>query len=179
MASLVVRRARKSDGQGFLGLLTALANFEKLEPPDEETKRRILQDIFSRRRLGLFVALTAAEVVGYALYFYSYSSFLGRPTLYLEDIFVSDEYRGKGIGASLFRRCAKEALSEGCGRMEWSVLTWNHNAIGFYENVGARRLDEWYVYRLDRSQLRGVASGRRVGPSARHGKLEQGPSGQR
>lgn len=148
-----IRRGRRSDSEAFLRLLTALAKFEKLEPPDESTRRRLVKDVFIRRRLGLFVAAVRADIVGYALYFYSYSSFLGRPTLYLEDIFVLDDYRGRGIGSSLFRRCLQEAASKGCGRMEWAVLTWNRNAIGFYERVDARRLDEWHVYRLTSDQF--------------------------
>ncbi|HME19424.1 MAG TPA: GNAT family N-acetyltransferase [Nitrososphaerales archaeon] len=150
---LSVRRGRRSDARAFLELLTALAKFEKLKPPDKRTSRRLLEDVFTRDRLGLFVATLGTEVVGYALYFYSYSSFLGRPTFYLEDIFVSEEHRAKGIGTSLFRRCLKEAASKGCGRMEWAVLTWNRNAIRFYEKAGARRLDDWHVYRLASDQF--------------------------
>ncbi|HYC11802.1 MAG TPA: GNAT family N-acetyltransferase [Nitrososphaerales archaeon] len=152
-----IRRGRRSDTVAFLGLLTALANFEKLEPPDEPSRHRLVEDIFARRRLGLFVATAGADIVGYALYFYSYSSFLARPTLYLEDIFVPEDHRGRGIGSSLFHRCLKEAESSGCGRMEWAVLTWNLGAIGFYEKVGARKLDEWHVYRLTREQF-GIAA---------------------
>jgi GNAT superfamily N-acetyltransferase len=153
MEDFIVRRARRSDARAFLALLTALAGFERLEPPNEAAKRRIVSDIFARHRLGLFVAEAGGELVGYALYFYSYSSFLGRATLYLEDIFVTQGRRGKGIGSALFRRCANEAISKKCGRMEWAVLTWNRKAINFYEMVGAKRLDDWHVYRLSSDQL--------------------------
>jgi len=154
------RRAKRSDATALLDLLIALANFEGLEPPDEEAKQRIVDDIFAKERLGAFVAVVGAKRVGYALYFYSYSSFLGRPTLYLEDIFVLGEYRGRGIGSSLFHRCVREAHAKGCGRMEWSVLTWNHKAIDFYEKVGAKRLDDWYVYRLDSDQFEKIVDKR-------------------
>jgi GNAT superfamily N-acetyltransferase len=157
MEDYVVRRARRSDAQSFLVLLTALADFERLEPPDEAAKRRIVSDIFARRRLGVFVAEVGGKLVGYALYFYSYSSFLGRATLYLEDIFVTEDYRRKGIGGALFRRCAREAISNRCGRMEWAVLTWNRKAIDFYKKVEARRLDDWFVYRLSSDQLANAA----------------------
>lgn len=155
---LRVRKATKKDSGGFLRLLVALAEFEKLRPPDDSAKRRILDDVFKRRRVRLFVASKEGELVGYALYFFSYSSFLAKPTLYLEDLFVLKEHRGSGIGLALFLKCVEEAESSGCGRMEWSVLTWNRGAIEFYEKLGARRLDEWAVYRLDEraiSSLRG------------------------
>lgn len=148
-----IRKARRSDVKPFLDLLTALANFEGLEPPNEGAKRRIVNDIFERKRLRVFVAAVGMKIVGYALYFYTYPSFLARPTLYLEDIFVLEEYRGKGIGSSLFRRCVREARAEGCGRMEWAVLTWNRKAINFYEKVGAKKLDDWHVYRLTSDQF--------------------------
>jgi GNAT superfamily N-acetyltransferase len=157
MEDLVVRRAKRSDTQPFLVLLTALADFERLEPPDAAAKRSIVRDIFAKRRLGLFVAEVGRELVGYALYFYSYSSFLGRATLHLEDIFVTEKHRRKGIGGALFRRCAREALSKRCGRMEWAVLTWNRKAIDFYEKVGAERLDDWRVYRLSSGKIADVA----------------------
>lgn len=157
MENPIIRRARKLDAKAFLGLLTALANFEGLELPDEGAKHRIVNDIFERQRLGLFLATVGTKNVGYALYFYSYSSFLGRPTLYLEDIFVLEEYRGKGIGGSLFRRCVREARAKGCGRMEWAVLTWNRGAIEFYEKVGAKRLNDWYSYRLNSDEFEGIA----------------------
>jgi len=149
-----IRRGKRSDAKAFLQLVDALAHFEKLTPPDAGTRRRLLEDVFVRKRLGLFVAAQGEEVLGYALYFYSYSSFLGRPTFYLEDIFVLGEHRGTGVGSSLFRRCLEEAETQGCGRMEWAVLDWNRKAIGFYERLGARRLEEWHYYRLERGQFR-------------------------
>ncbi len=155
----MVRRGRRSDARAFLGLLAELARFEKLQPPDEEAQRRLLQDLFVKRRLELLLATQGSQKVGYALYFFSYSSFLGRPTLYLEDIFVGEKHRKMGVGRSLFRRCVEEASARGCGRMEWAVLSWNRNAIGFYERVGAKRLDEWLVYRLTAEQFEEVARG--------------------
>lgn len=149
----IIRKATKQDSKAFLDLLLGLANFERLEPPDEAAKRRITKDIFVKKRASLFMATSGKRRVGYALYFYSYSSFLARPTLYLEDIFVLDEFRGKGIGEALFLACVNEAAKQQCGRMEWAVLTWNTNAIKFYEKLGATRLDDWYVYRLKSEAL--------------------------
>lgn len=148
-----VRKGRRSDSGRFLDLVTALARFEHLDPPSQEGKRRLVQDIFDKRRINLLVASEGKSLVGYALYFYTYSSFLARPTLYLEDLFVLEEHRKKGVGFALFRKCVDEALAEECGRMEWAVLTWNKKALQFYEKLGARRLSEWYVYRLDERAL--------------------------
>ena len=153
MGGIKVRRGAKSDSKNFLGLLVALARFEKLDPPSREAEERILDDIFRRKRVKLFVGSDGERLVGYALYFYTYSSFLAKPTLYLEDLFVLAECRGKGVGFALFRRCVDEATRTGCGRMEWSVLAWNEKALKFYERMGARRLSEWHVYRLDEGAL--------------------------
>jgi GNAT superfamily N-acetyltransferase len=158
MEKIIVRRARRNDSNQFLRLLVELANFEHLEPPSPSARRRIVRDIFDKKKLGLllaFVSDTSAKKIaaGYALYFYTYSSFLARPTLYLEDLFVSEKFRLRKIGRELFMTCVMEASKKGCGRMEWSVLTWNKNAIRFYEKAGARRLKEWHYYRLDSKAL--------------------------
>jgi GNAT superfamily N-acetyltransferase len=153
-----VRRGTRRDTKAFLELLVGLANFERLEPPDAGARRRIARDIFVEKRLNLLVALTGGKCVGYALYFFAYSSFLARPTLYIEDIFVSADARRRGVGEALFRACAREAVKAHCGRMEWAVLTWNKNAIEFYEKMGATRLADWYVYRLDAKALRSASS---------------------
>jgi len=150
---VVIRRARRSDSEQFIGLVLALARFERLEPPSEEGRRRLLDDVFKRRRVRLFVAADGRKLTGYALYFYNYSSFMAKPSLYLEDLFVLEEYRKQGVGFALFRRCVEEAISTGCGRMEWAVLAWNEKALRFYEKLGARRLSEWHVYRLDEKGL--------------------------
>ncbi len=150
-----VRKATRSDSPGFLKLLVALANYEHLTPPTPAARRRIVNDIFSKKLASLFVAEDRKfGQVGYALYFFTYSSFLARPTLYLEDIFVAEELRKRGIGKALFLACVREAKKRGCGRMEWAVLTWNQSAINFYEKLGARRLDEWHYYRLTSDTLK-------------------------
>jgi len=113
----------------------------------------LAEDVFEKKRINMFVAEEGEKLVGYALHFFTYSSFLARPTLYLEDLFVLEEYRAKGVGFGLFKRCVDEAISKGCGRMEWAVLTWNKKALDFYEQIGARRLSDWYFYRLDQEGL--------------------------
>lgn len=150
----LIRRAKPGDEGAFLDLVRALAKFESLEPPSPTAARRLVRDIFSeKRKLDLLLTFHKGRAVAYALYFFTYSSFLALPTLYLEDIFVLEEFRGGGIGKALFLRLAKEARKKGCGRMEWAVLTWNKNAIGFYERMGARKLAEWDYYRLNRNEI--------------------------
>ena len=156
MGTIRIRAARKADSAQFVGLVNELAIFEKLPPPTSSGIRRLKEAVFRDKRIKLFVADEHGKLVGYALYFFTYSSFLARPTLYLEDLFVLADYRKGGVGFSLFRRCVDEAISTGCGRMEWAVLTWNQKAIDFYERLGAVRLSDWHVYRLDEDGLRGV-----------------------
>jgi GNAT superfamily N-acetyltransferase len=149
MVGANVRKGTRADADGFLKLVDALAEFEHLDPPSDSGRKRLVRDIFQKKRATLLVADDAGKLVGYALYFYNYSSFIAKPTLYLEDLFVLKEYRKRGIGFDLFRKCVEEAISNGCGRMEWAVLTWNRKAISFYERLGAIRQDDWRVYRLD------------------------------
>jgi len=150
---VLVRKGRRADAEQFISLVLALAKFEHLDPPSKQGRTRLVDDIFRKKRISLLVASDGKRLVGYALYFYTYSSFVAKPTLYLEDLFVLEEYRKRGIGFSLFRKCVEIALAEGCGRMEWAVLTWNAKALRFYEKLGARRMSDWYVYRLDEQAL--------------------------
>ena len=154
-----VRRASSEDGPTILRLITALADFEKLPPPDEAAQTRLLHDAFGPRpRFEIFMAEREGKVAGYAFVFETYSTFLALPTLYLEDLFVLPEHRGKKVGYALFLHCAQEAIRRGCGRFEWAVLDWNQHAINFYERLGARLLDDWRIYRLDRAGLETLGS---------------------
>ena len=153
MSTFIVRKARASDADQFIGLVLELARFERLDPPSPAGRRRLVSDVFKTKRINLFVAAEGGRLVGYALYFYSYSSFEARPTLYLEDLYVLEPYRRQGVGFALFRRCVDEAVAQRCGRMEWAVLTWNVKAQSFYEKLGARRLSDWAYYRLDKKSL--------------------------
>jgi GNAT superfamily N-acetyltransferase len=151
---VTIRRAEAEDGPTIVRLITALADFEKLPPPDEAGQTRFLNDAFGLRpRFEIFLAEHEGEVAGYAFVFETYSTFLALPTLYLEDLFVLEEYRGKRVGYALFRHSAGEAVRRGCGRFEWTVLEWNQHAINFYERLGARHLHDWHIYRLDREGL--------------------------
>ena len=151
---VTIRRAGEEDGQAIVRLITALADFEKLPPPDVAAQSRLLNDAFGPRpRFEIFLAELEGEVAGYAFVFETYSTFLALPTLYLEDLFVLEEYRGRRVGYALFLHCAREAVRRGCGRFEWTVLDWNRHAIDFYERLGARYLDDWRIYRLDQEGL--------------------------
>jgi GNAT superfamily N-acetyltransferase len=144
----------------LLELIDALADYERLARPDAQARERLVQDGFSEsRRFDAYLVELAGTAVGYAIVFESYSSFLARPTLFLEDVFVLPEHRRAGVGEAVVRFLAAEALRRGCGRMEWVVLTWNEPAIRFYDRLGAQRLDGWMAYRLTGEDLERVARG--------------------
>lgn len=141
-----IRPYRKSDRADFLALVRGLAVYEKLKPPSPPAQRRLIADI--GRRIRVLMAEDRGRAIGYAIYLFTYSSFLARPTLYLEDVFVLPEARGRGAGKAFFKALRREAAREGCGRMEWVVLRWNKPAIKFYDSLGAEPLDGWLTYRL-------------------------------
>jgi GNAT superfamily N-acetyltransferase len=152
--TLHVRPAGPDDVIPLLGLIDALADYEKLPRPTDAARQRLVRDAFGdRRRFETFLAELDAAVVGYAIIFETYSTFLALPTLYLEDLFVRPDARGQGVGKALFEHCRAEAHRRGCGRMEWAVLNWNTPAIKFYERYGARHLAEWRTYRLTADQF--------------------------
>lgn len=155
-----IRAAEPGDAEALLGLIDALADYEKLDRPDPAARARLTQDVFGPRpRIEVLLAIDGGRPVGYALFLETYSSFLARPTLYLEDIFVRPDARGRRIGYALMQRLAALAVERDCGRMEWVVLGWNTPAIDFYDRLGAVSMKEWETYRLDRDGLRRVAGG--------------------
>lgn len=153
-----VRRATAADAPAFLELVRALAEYERLDPPDAAARERLVRDGFGAPpRFDLWIARVEGTPCGYALAFETYSSFLALPTLYLEDLFVLPARRARGVGKALFLAVAGEARRRRCGRMEWAVLTWNEMALGFYERLGARRLEDWTSYRLTAGDLARLA----------------------
>lgn len=155
---LKIREARKADAAGFLALVVALANFEKLPPPDAAARRRLVKHAFGSRPLyTLWVAELGGRIVAYAIFFKTYSSFLARPTLYLEDIFVHPDARGRGVATAMMKRLAARAVKGGCGRFEWMVLDWNRPAIRLYRGLGALEKKEWRLYRLEGSGVSRLA----------------------
>ena len=154
-----VRRLRPEDAPALVSLIDALAAYENLEPPDAEAKARLIRDLFADRpRVESFLAVVDGVPAGYTFIFETYSTFLAMPTLYMEDLFVLPEYRGKKVGSALFREMVRQAHARGCGRMEWSVLDWNQLAIDFYEHYGAKRMREWLPYRLVRTDMERLLS---------------------
>jgi GNAT superfamily N-acetyltransferase len=137
----------------LLQLIDGLAGYENLDPPDEAARGRLFADAFSDPpRYEAFLAMAGDVPAGYVTFYCTYSTFLAKPSLYLEDIFVREEFRHRGIGSELFSFCRDIARERGCGRMDWQVLTWNEPAIRFYENEGGKRLD-WYSYRIGQEEL--------------------------
>ena len=146
--ALTIRRATAADAPTLLGLVEALAQYEKLTPPDEPAQQRLVRDVFERRRLDAWIAQIGAEAAGYALTFESYSSFLALPKLYLEDLFVLPQYRGCGAGYALFQEIVAEAKRRGCAKVEWTVLEWNEPAKDFYRRSGAHARADWGLWQL-------------------------------
>jgi GNAT superfamily N-acetyltransferase len=152
--SLVIKRVNADLFEDFLGLVNKLAEFEKLSPPNEEAKRRLRQDCLSDKpKFQAAVGIIKGKCVSYVIYFFTYSSFLALPTLYLEDIFILEEYRRQGVGEKMFSFCKQIAKNERCGRMEFTVLKWNTSAQDFYEKNKAKPLDDWLFYRLVREDF--------------------------
>jgi GNAT superfamily N-acetyltransferase len=144
-----VRKAVASDEPAILALVDALADYEKLPRPTSDARMRLIRDLFGPQpRVDCFLAFADGYPVGYAIVLETYSSFLALPTLYLEDLFILDEYRKRGVGRALFATALDEARRRGCGRMEWMVLDWNQLAIDFYERTGGTHMKEWQLYRI-------------------------------
>jgi GNAT superfamily N-acetyltransferase len=144
----------------ILELIKALAEYERLSHQVVATEEDLRTWLFGERPVAeVVLARTSESVVGFALFHHNFSTFLGRPGLYLEDLFVVPEWRGRGIGRLLLSRLAKMAVQRGCGRMEWSVLDWNVPAVGFYQRLGATVMEEWRICRLTGDALARVAGG--------------------
>ncbi len=156
---LEIRRAAPGDEAVVLGLIRALADYERLPHQVVATEDDLRDSLFGPRPFAeAVIGFMAGRPVGFAVYFTSFSTFWGRPGMYLEDIFVEERSRGRGFGRQLFAEVARTAVERGCRRLEWSVLNWNASAIGFYRRLGARPMDEWTVYRLDGEALARAAS---------------------
>jgi GNAT superfamily N-acetyltransferase len=141
--------ATKNDIPLILALIKELAEYERLAHEVEATEEVLAETLFGARPSAeVILAFYDEQPVGYALYFHSFSTFLGRPGIYLEDLFVRPALRGKGIGKALLATLARVAAEKNCGRLEWAVLNWNESAIGFYKSLGARPMDSWTVYRM-------------------------------
>ena len=160
MTTVRITPARPEDVPIILDLIKALGDYERMSDEVVATEDGLREWLFGARPAAeVVLAYVDQTVVGFALFFHNFSTFLGRPGLYLEDLFVRPEWRGRGIGRRLMVHLAEIAVGRRCGRMEWAVLDWNERAIGFYERLGARVMKEWQLCRLTGDSLVRVASG--------------------
>ena len=154
-----IREAVEADIPLVLHFIKELAEYEKLSDiveADEKVLRESMFDVGANTKALL--AFYEGEPVGFAVYFFNFSSFVGRMGLYLEDLYIDPKMRGKGFGKALLKRLAQIAIEEKCGRMEWVVLDWNEPAIEFYKTLGAEKLDAWTTYRLNQKEIETLAA---------------------
>ena len=146
----MIRKAERKDVPLILEFIKGIAQYEKMENEVEATVELLEEQLFDKQRAEVIFALDNGKEVGFALFFHNFSTFVGKSGLYLEDLFVFPEYRGKGHGKALFMELVRIASERGCGRMEWVCLNWNTPSIAFYRSLGASSLDEWTTYRLNK-----------------------------
>lgn len=148
MEEILFRYAQKEDVGVILEFIKELAEYEKMSDDVIATEELLREWIFEKQKAEVIFALEDGREVGMALFFHNFSTFLGRAGIYLEDLFVKKEYRGKGYGKALLKKLAQIAVERRCGRLEWSCLDWNRPSIDFYLSLGAQPMDEWTVYRM-------------------------------
>lgn len=159
--AIAVRPARREDVPLILALIRELAAYERLSHDVVATEERLAEHLFGEpRRAEVLIGEWNGAPAGFALFFHNYSTFLARPGIYLEDLFVRPAARGHGLGRRLLEEIARLAVARGCGRFEWAVLDWNEPAIGFYRALGAQPMGDWTVFRLTGEALAALARGR-------------------
>ena len=156
MINLEIKKATLSDIPTIKNFIMELAIYEKLENEVVVTDELLIENIFTNPIAHCVLAFENDTPIGFAFYFYNYSTFIGRKGLYLEDLYVQPNYRGKGYGKKILLHLVQIAKSKHCGRMEWSVLKWNKPAIDFYDRIGAEAMKEWMVYRLDEKSMQAL-----------------------
>ncbi len=159
MAEARIREATEGDVPLILSLIRELAEYERLAHEVVATEGSLRETLFGGRPYAeVLIAEHEGRAAGFALFFHNFSTFLGRPGIYLEDLYVKPEFRGAGIGKKLLARLAKLEKERGCGRLEWWVLDWNEPSIGFYKRLGAVPMDDWTVYRVTGEALEDLAA---------------------
>jgi len=157
MKELTFRYATADDCKTILGLIKELAKYENMSDDVIATESLLKEWIFEKQKAEVILPCENDVPVGYALFFHNFSTFLGRAGIYLEDLCIMPEYRGKGYGKATLKHLAKIAVDRRCGRLEWSCLDWNQPSIDFYLSLGAEQLDEWTMYRLTGDTLKKLA----------------------
>jgi len=156
--SFEIRPATEADLTAILAFIRKLADYERLSQEVVATEELLRETLFGNRRTAeVAIGCLETKPIGFVLFFHNYSTFLGRPGLYIEDLFVEESYRRRGFGGALLAYVAKLAVARGCGRLEWSVLDWNEPAINFYKKLGARPMNEWTVFRVTDESLNRLA----------------------
>ena len=155
--TLTIRKAERKDVSLLLEFIRGIARYEKMENEVVADERTLETEMFDRQRAEAVFAVVNGREVGFALYFYNFSTFIGHSGLYLEDLFVWPEYRGRGYGKALLLHLVKLARENQCGRMEWTCLDWNQPSIDFYLSLGAQPMEEWTLFRLDARELARLA----------------------
>jgi GNAT superfamily N-acetyltransferase len=159
----IIRPAYVKDVPVILQLIRDLATYERAPDEVTATEEQLVDVLFGERPAAeVLLAFEGKSPIGFAVYFYNFSTWLGRAGLYLEDLFVKPEMRGKGYGRALLVALAKIARDRGCGRMEWAVLNWNEPAIKFYRSLGAKPMDKWTVFRLTRDEIAKLARSKQI-----------------
>ena len=161
MSQVEFRRAEEKDAALILRFIRELAAYEKLDGQVVATEELLREWIFEKGKAEVLFPMENGVEVGFALFFHNFSTFLGRAGLYLEDLYISPEYRGKGYGKATLQKLARIAVERGCGRLEWSCLDWNQPSIDFYLSLGAEPMEEWTVYRLSDEKLSRMAAGQK------------------
>lgn len=151
------RNAVREDVPLILAFIKELAAYEKMTKDVTATEALLERTLFDEKHAQVFFALVDGQEVGFALFFHNFSTFLGKPGLYLEDLYIQPKFRGQGIGKAMFKKLAQLAVTRNCGRMEWSCLNWNQPSIDFYLSLEAQPMDEWMVYRLTEEALTKLA----------------------
>ncbi|MHB8580104.1 MAG: GNAT family N-acetyltransferase [Ignavibacteriaceae bacterium] len=151
---LFIREANEKDAPLILSLIKELAVYEKLLHEVVATEGQLTEMLFGKKKYAeVLIANYGDENAGFALFFHNFSTFIGKPGIYLEDLYVKPQFRGKGIGKSLLLSLVKLAKERNCGRVEWAVLNWNESAIKFYNSLGAKPMNQWTVYRLSEDEI--------------------------
>jgi GNAT superfamily N-acetyltransferase len=157
LSEFQIRSANESDVKLILQFITDLGAYEKLSHAVVATEEKLLDTLFRRHFAEVVIGEYKGEPVGFALFFHNYSTFLGQAGIYLEDLYINPEMRGKGFGKSMLKYLAKLAIERDCGRLEWACLDWNEPSICFYKGLGAEALNDWSVYRLTGETLQALA----------------------